>query len=129
MSDIYECRQCGREISRTARVCRHCGYRGTSLVSIMLAATIALIGIAAILNSNQPSVQAPVSIVNADQAPDTNKTSTKSGIEPARQLRKTFAAQFEKKIYWNLTRQSLSHLAPYVQRQVREPACCLFLVR
>ena len=35
----------------------------------------------------------------------------------------------EKKIYWNLTRQSLSHLAPYVQRQVREPACCLFLVR
>ena len=99
MSDIYECRQCGREISRTARVCRHCGYRGTSLVSIMLAATIALIGIAAILNSNQPSVQAPVSIVNADQAPDTNKTSTKSGIEPARQLRKTFAAQFDRKMF------------------------------
>src|SRR6266404_5862883 len=98
MRYIYECRQCGREISRTAHVCRHCGYRGTSLFSIVLAATIALIGIAAIVNSNQPSVQAPVSIVNADQAPDTNKTSTKSGIEPARQLRKTFAAQFDRKM-------------------------------
>jgi len=65
----------------------------------MLAATIALIGIAAILNSNPPNVQAPVPIVNASQAPDANKPSTKSEIEPARQLRKTFAAQFDRKMF------------------------------
>jgi len=98
MGYIYECQQCGREISRTVRVCRHCGYRGTSLFSIALAATIALLGIAAILNSNQPNVQAPVPIVNASQAPDANKPSTKSEIEPARQLRKTFAHQFDRKM-------------------------------
>jgi hypothetical protein len=98
MRYIYECRQCGREISRTAHVCQHCGYRGTSLFSIALAATIALIGIAAIVNSNQPNVQAPAPIVNAGQAPDTNKPSTKSAIEPARQLRKTFAAQFDRRM-------------------------------
>jgi zinc-ribbon domain len=98
MSYIYECPQCGREISRTARVCGHCGYRGTSLFSIVLAATIALLGVAAILHSAQPNVQAPVPIVNASQAPDTNKPSTKSRIEPARQLRKSFAHQFDRKM-------------------------------
>jgi hypothetical protein len=97
MRYIYECPQCGREISRTARVCGHCGYRGTSLFSIVLAATIALLGIAATLNSNPPNVQAPVPIVNASQAPDANKSSTKSEIEPA-QLRKTFAHQFDRKM-------------------------------
>ena len=98
MSYIYECPQCGREISRTARVCRHCGYRGTSLFSIALAATIALLGIAAIINSNRPNVQAPVPFVNASQAPDTNTPSTKSKIETAQQLRKTFAHQFDRKM-------------------------------
>ena len=98
MSYIYECRQCGREISRTAHICRHCGYRGISLVSIVLAATIALFGIAAILNSNEANVQTPIPIVNAGQAPDTNKPSTKSGIEPTRQLRKSFAHQFDRKM-------------------------------
>jgi hypothetical protein len=98
MCYIYECPQCGREISRKARVCRHCGYRGTSLFSIALAATIALLGIAAILNSNRPNLQAPVPSVNASQTPDTNKPSTKSEIEPAR-LRKTFAAQFDRKMF------------------------------
>jgi ribosomal protein L32 len=99
MSYIYECPQCGREISRTARVCGHCGYRGTSLFSIVLAATIALLGIAAIINSNRPNVQAPVPIANASQTPDTNKPSTKSRIETARQLRKSFAHQFDRKMF------------------------------
>jgi len=98
MRYVYECRHCGRQIARNAYVCRHCGYRSTSLFSIILASTVALLGIATMLAFNQQDAQAPVPIVSAAPTSAMNETSTKSAIERSRQLRKSFAAEFDRKM-------------------------------
>ena len=98
MRYVYDCRQCGRQIARNARVCRHCGHRYTSLHSIVLASTVALLGIATILAYSQQDEQRPIAIVDAAATPVISDISAKSEAERARQLRKSFAAEFDRKM-------------------------------
>ncbi|MCU1273779.1 MAG: hypothetical protein JWO48_1210 [Bryobacterales bacterium] len=67
MSDIYECRECGKEIARNARTCPHCGHRGTSVLSIILAVVIGIVGLIVIISSQQPT---STGAVTATAAPD-----------------------------------------------------------
>jgi hypothetical protein len=65
--DIYECRECAKEIASDARVCPHCGHHGASMLSIILVAIIAVAILSALVASTQKQ---PATAAVPNVAPD-----------------------------------------------------------